>query len=795
MISRFRRSTLIALATGALFTAWIFWLRAPTFSVPVWNIDEANLAVAGRMILDGDVLYRDIVDHRTPLSYYAAAALFVFTGVSTTALHVLIAVLIAATAFLLLVLVRRTRNTATGLWAAAIFAALACFLLEPTDAYAAHTEWFLILFTTAAAVCFLSSPAPAPSFRRSVATGTLFAFAFLSKQPALVELAAPFGTLLYLALFRSVPPRLLLRTAAGLLLGFAAIALPVALFFFTTGAWDDAAFYTWIYNTRYYAPETSWVDRLLSPLLFFQKLLFHYPFVFASGLLAAAVVGIRLAQLRPSPALAATRPWEIYLLLWCGTSLAAAMAGGRSFDHYFIQCLPAFAWIAAWIPGLWSARLPPFARFTFAALLAVFALALFLKPLSARKVAPPPPDPALPVSDFIRRHSASTDRIFVWGFNADIHLFTDRAPASRYLFCTFQTGLVPWTNLDPAVDTSYAVVPGAMENLLADLRRTSPLFIVDCSAGPHRSFAKYPLRNFPALNSFVAERYVEIDPERYSAQGFRLFMRRASPLATPANVALAANRPAPSIHGPNSVGRGRSAFTAGVFQEHGADARRLALLLDGTEFAAVAFPASNYMTFRVEVPFDPATAPTHRLQAVATWADGSVTRSSEKTISVMDLLTTPELLADLSLARISGRHPATGARALLNPGATTDEGQRIFSLHAPSLVRYDLPPDARILRGNFGLPPGAYAPDNNAPSDGAQFIIRVIAPDGARRTLLDRHLRPALEPADRPVQTFAVPLPVPIPGTVLELEITPGPDGNPSSDWTFWSDVTLETGP
>src|SRR5690606_15608084 len=155
--------------------------------------------------------------------------------------------------------------------------------------------------------------------------------------------------------------------------------------------------------------------------------------------------------------------------------------------------------------------------------------------LSARKVAPPPPDPALPVSNFIRRHSSPADRIFVWGFNADIHLFTDRAPASRYLFCTFQTGLVPWTNLDPAIDTSYAIVPGAIENLLADLRRTAPLFIVDCSAGPHRSFAKYPLRKFPALNSFVAERYVEIDPDRYPAHGFRLFMRRAAPLAAPAD--------------------------------------------------------------------------------------------------------------------------------------------------------------------------------------------------------------------------------------------------------------------
>ncbi len=803
-----RRSTFIALATSAFLTAWIFWLRAPTFGVPVWSIDEANLAVAGQMILDGDVLYRDIADHRTPLSYYAAAALFAFTGVSVKALHVLTTVLIAATALLLFLLVRRTRNTATGLWSAVIFLALAGFLLDPADAYAAHTEWFLILFTTAAALVFLS-PSPgnsrgagpgsgssfAPTFLRSFATGTLFAFAFLSKQPALVELGAPLGTLLYFAIFRSAPPRLLLRSAAGLLLGFAVVLLPVAALFFAAGAWDDAAFYTWIYNTRYYGPETSWLDRLVSAFPFFAKLLFHYPFVFAAGLLAAFAVCIRLAQLRPSAALAASRPWEIYLLLWCATSLAAAMASGRSFDHYFIQCLPSFAWMAAWLPGLWSPRLKPLARWSSAALLTLFAASLLLKPLAARKVSPPPPDPALGVSKFIRHHSVPSDRIFVWGFNADIHLYTERQPASRYLFCTFQTGLVPWTNLDPSIDTSYAIAPGAMENLLADLHRTSPRFIVDCSAGPHRGFAKYPLRKFPPLNSFVAQHYVEIDPDRYRPQGFRLFMRRAAPAAPFSTASPRADRPAPSVDGPNSVGRGLSAFTLGIFQENGADAQRLSLLLDGTEFAAVEFPSSNHLTFRVEVPFDPDLASTHTLQAIATWSDGSVTRSSEKKISVMDLLTTPELLSDLALARVSGRHPASGARALLNPGATTDQGQRIFSLHAPSLVRYELPADARILRGNFGLPPGAYAPDNNAPSDGAQFIIRVVDPAGNHQILLDRLLRPAVEPADRPTQTFAVPLPRYVPNSILELEITPGPHGNPSSDWTFWSDVTFETAP
>ncbi len=795
MTSRFRPPPFLAFAVAAILTAWIFWLRAPTFSVPLWNIDEANLAVAARMILDGDVLYRDIVDHRTPFSYYATAALFAFTGVSTTALHIFTAGLTAATAFLLFLFGRRIRNTATGLWAAFIFGALASYLLHPADAYALHTEWFLILFTSAAAWTFFNSPSTAPSFRRSLVIGALFAFAFLSKQPALLDLGVPLGTLLYLTAQRAIPLRAAFISGCGLLLGFAAIVLPIAALFAAIGAWPDVAFYTWSYNTLYYAPETDWVDRLVAPAGFLHSLVRTYPLAAISCVLAAAVLAVRVAQLRPSASILAARAAEFYLLLWLATSLAAAAASGRAFEHYFIQFLPPFACLAAWLPGHWSAQLRPALRYTAIPLCLLLGISLLVTSARARRISPPPPDPALRVSEFIRHHSSPSDRIFVWGFNADIHLFTDRLPASRFLFCTFQTGLVPWTNLDPAIDTSYAIVPGAMDKLLADLQRTTPLFIVDCSSGPHRGFAKYPLRKFPALNSFVAQHYVEIDPTRYPPQGFRLFMRRAAPLSAPARAEVAPNRPAPSVDGLDSVGPGTAAFTAGIFHENGADARRLALLLDGSEFAAVEFPSSNHMTFRVEIPFDPAVASTHTLQAVATWSDGSVTRSAEKTVSVTDLLTTPQLLNELSIARISGRHPASGARALLNPGATTDQGQRIFSLHAPSLVRYELPTDARILRGNFGIPPGAYAPDNNAPSDGAQFIIRIVDPTGNHHILLDRLLRPAVEPADRPIQTFALPLPPHVPNSVLELEITPGPHGNPSSDWTFWSDVTLETTP
>src|SRR6185503_964005 len=114
----------------------------------------------------------------------------------------------------------RVRGLATGLWSGFIFAALANQLLFPGDTNAAHTEWFVIFFTTAAALVFLSSPG-IPSTRRSAVVGALFGLAFLSKQPALADLGAPLGTLIYLGAIRAARWRDVVRSTAGILAGFA----------------------------------------------------------------------------------------------------------------------------------------------------------------------------------------------------------------------------------------------------------------------------------------------------------------------------------------------------------------------------------------------------------------------------------------------------------------------------------------------------------------------------------------------------------------------------------------------
>ncbi len=794
------RAIAICVLAAALLAGWVFWLRAPSFRVPLWNLDEgADVAIANSL-RHGAVMYRDIVDHRTPLSYYVTAGLFSFTGTSPTALHVLVAALIAAVAFGLFLLGRRNQGTATGALAAGIFAATACYLIPAADAYAAHTEWFLIAFTTAAALVFCGRPG-VPSLQRAGAVGLLLGCGFLSKQTATLELGAPLGALAYALVVERAPGRLIARAAAGLIGGFALVIGFAAGLLALAGGWRDGVFYTWTYNVRYYGPETGWTNRLQAPGPFLRELAATYPLVLLTALAGAAVLAVRVVQLRRAEKDHADRTAECYSLLWCGTSFAAAMASGRTFEHYFIEFMPPLAWLAAWLPG-WlgralatsQARMHPVARMSGLLGFAIFAGWIAIRPLAARREPPPPPDPALRVSAYIRAHSRPADRLFVWGFYPELYLYTDRLPASRFVYCTFQTGMIPWTNVALNRDTRYAIVPGTLDTLVQDLERQPPAFIVDTSAGPNRMFQKYPLRNFPRLAAFAARHYVEVEADTFNPQGFRLLMRRDPPVHGAPRPDGAGRHPVPGIGGPEVVGTGTFMYTAYILADKGpVEPERLALLVDGVEVAAVRSPPSPSLVFRMPLSFDAKQSPKHQLRAVAFWSDGTQTATGVKQVAVTGLDTSPAQQLAFALPRIAGELPAVGVRALFNPRADRSGNERVFALHAPSLLRYELPADATGVLGSFGLPAGAYAPENKSPTDGAEFIVRIVEPNAAPRVLLDRLLRPATVAADRPVQRFHLTLPPHGPGTTLEFEVGTGPNGDASSDWAFWSDVMLET--
>src|SRR5262249_55303516 len=86
---------------------------------------------------------------------------------------------------------------------------------------------------------------------------------------------------------------------------------------------------------------------------------------------------------------------------------------------------------------------------------------------------------------YVRAHSTRDSRLLVWGHAADLYLFADRAPASRFVY--------PLAVLTPRYADSNLIA-----GFVAVLRPTPPPLMVAAAAGPPESDALFPsLPSFP----------------------------------------------------------------------------------------------------------------------------------------------------------------------------------------------------------------------------------------------------------------------------------------------------------
>ncbi|MDB4385304.1 glycosyltransferase family 39 protein [Opitutaceae bacterium] len=717
-------------------TGWIIWLRGASLGAPTWNVDESIHATVAEVLLDGGSLYRDAIDQRTPFTYYFTAAVFAVSDSSLEALRGIILLMIIVGALALGLVARRTHGLYAGLGSAVVFAAFANFLLLPEDTFAAHTEWFVTFFTILSAWCFLSGKSTVPSLPRCGATGALLGLAVMSKQSALLDTAPALVALGFLTVDGGISIRTIASRLGAIIGAFLITCLLVSAPVLLSGGGADYLYYAWTYNLEIYGAEFTFLEKIGSGLHLIESVGTTYPLLLASGTIGLLWLIVRCLQFRPTDSARPHRFAEAYLVTWMITSTGAAMAGGRGFDHYFFPTLAPLAWICVSAPAVWLQRIEEssiFKKGTYTAAAALFVVLLittFIPPLKARHTAPPPADPAQYVSDWIKAHSSDSDRIFVWGFNPDIYRYTDRLPAARFLYCTFQTGLIPWTNTTPELDTKYAVVDGSMETLLKDLQETKPKFVIDSSAGPHRFFGKYPLRKFPELESWLHRNYVELQPQRWG--GFRLHIRSDAQIEASDFSESEVGRPDPEITGTNRLAPGKNQIGVAFSTTRQEPITGLGLALDGQVVTATTFFPLQATSIQINLDLS-SDLNSARLRPLARSADHTWTAGPAVEFPVVSTVTTPEQRVAFAIPMISESVGAIGLRASFGARAEVNDGLQTFSMHAPAVLTYQIPAGVTRISGSYGLPAAAYASDNPSPSDGAEFIVRFRPSEGGGR--------------------------------------------------------------
>ena len=756
-------------------------LRAPGLGKKFWNVDEAVTFTMAQQILAGDTPYRDAVDQRPPLAPYAQAVVFALTGDwNLRAQHTVLALMIGLTAVLLWQVGRRIGDETTGVAAALWFTVLALMLPSVRDTMPAHTAWYLALFSTAG---FWALAAAWHSGRTAWAAAAGFAFGLsvLAKQPGMLDFGVALVLLTLGALSQPDRRRALVGHGAALFAGFAAPLLVTGIYFAAKGAWADLVYYTWTYNNVLYVPEVPGLKRWSTMQVPFALAWEYHPAVVVLGMTAA--MGLLVRAIRGFLRRPADFDLPAWLILgWCASGLISTTLSGRGFTHYSIQLIPglslACGWLTArgWIAGRnWASNKTVRQAVVFA-ITAGFA-AWLLGPVPARIRAFDLPDPGSDTfAELVRRHTSPHERIFVWGYTPEVYVLSERLPAVRFLYNTFVTGLIPWTNLDPLKNTDYAIVPGARDRFLADWKSHPPALVAD--GRTQRGFLKYPLEKQPWLWPLIERDYAQVETAATEPLGAWLFRRLdpVQPALLPAGLSVNAE-----LH--LRSGSAKSGESARITAQTPAGISELDLYLNGRLYRHLLCPVTAPVSVVFFIPAADWSGKNPRLQAVALGPQATRLASAELELQATPpstIIGGPPLDFDGRSIAAEESSTGTGAPQLLKPDYPGH-----WDAHAPSRVVYPWLPGMNSLAFAYGIEDAALAREPPNHTDGIEVVVQVEDRTGQTSVVYRYHFDRELARRAGGHTVGYTPLPKGGSGRII-LQMTPGPDMNMAYDWSYW---------
>lgn len=483
---------------ASLLAAAVLLLAIPTFTEHARDVDVLlYMAAAARAHAERAVPYAAAWIEKGPLAMAGFQALeAAFGPYPILAVFLAWLALAGSGAFL-------TRALAAEIGAgprASLAAALVFAVSLPAVGGTLNTEVPALVAAAAAALVWLRTrDGGAPG---ALAAGALAAAAMLCRQNAGVVWVV-------LAACDLLAGRR--RRAAFVTAGF---AFPVAATigaFAAVGAWEAFRFCVWDYNRDVYIAATHVdAERLLrAPLTAWENFLRPIPAVAIGG--GAAIV-LAFVRFRREPAAAVTA------LLALGVTLAM-FPGLRFFGHYFALALPFWAALAGWAlsraprPAAWALAaivLAQTARLPWTGAVGRIVARLDehgIGALARSETWPGRDGLAANAAGWILDRARPGDRMFVWGKRPHLYVYSGLVPATRFVTCTFLSGLVPWERVAPYEDTTRWIVPGSWDLLMEDLERERPRFVVDASQDHLFGDGAYAVDRFPRLKVYLDAGY------------------------------------------------------------------------------------------------------------------------------------------------------------------------------------------------------------------------------------------------------------------------------------------------
>jgi len=318
----------------------VLLLRLPSFFEPVWYLDETIYLTIGNALNNGQVLYRDIVDHKTPVIYYLAKV-----G-GQTQFRLLLTFWMLATVTGVYILLKKIGLNKKIVWLAT-FGFGVVTSLPIVEGLLPNGELFVMGFVVGGLVLLSSSKIWSLAFNNHTRlsnqnearkfklffSGFLLGLAILTKVPALFDVLGV-ATLVYVGFWRQrtqqsfwTDLKYFLQSISRELIWISlGILTPIVLsiiYFTARGAGPEYLQYGLLYNFRY---AGSWVPTTQAV---FNTLL-SLPAKFAVLMLGVLIITRIRNRLHPL---------VFWGSLWTMLALVAATLSNRPYPHYFQQII------------------------------------------------------------------------------------------------------------------------------------------------------------------------------------------------------------------------------------------------------------------------------------------------------------------------------------------------------------------------------------------------------------------------------------------------------------------------